>query len=393
MKKQNMICVAMTTWEGDYVKAVVKMMTELSTYANVLYVNYQFTWKDLITALLGKSNAPVKKILGVTDRIDHYPQKGEVFVLHPPPTLPINWIKNRKVHAFMNRINARIIGRSVRRAMKKLNMTSDIMINAFNPVLGVPLMDYVKASKTYYYCYDEISQSTWCKEHGPQYEKIFAEKVDAVFTTSTQLTEKLNERNSQVEWIPNGVDFNLFNQAFLHRKMAKVDNRICLIGSLDFRVDYDLLEFISSALPDVQFDLVGRVLEKDAANRLGEKINVHIHGAKSSEELLPYLSYASVGIIPFVKNEFTKNIYPLKINEYLAAGLPVVTTDFANLDDFKGIISYSTGHQEFLMAIKKYLSAPSEKEAAVRNEIARGNSWEKRAESLWNYHLQMALVS
>jgi hypothetical protein len=49
-----------------------------------------------------------------------------------------------------------------------------------------------------------------------------------------------------------------------------------------------------------------------------------------------------VGIIPFVKNGFTKNIYPMKINQYLAYGMPVVTTDFADLSDFGDLIYYST---------------------------------------------------
>jgi len=66
---------------------------------------------------------------------------------------------------------------------------------------------------------------------------------------------------------------------------------------------------------------------------------VVFYGPKKVQDLPAYLKTFSLGIIPFIKNQFTKGIYPLKINEYLAAGIPVVSTNFGYLEDFETIIN------------------------------------------------------
>jgi glycosyltransferase involved in cell wall biosynthesis len=86
------------------------------------------------------------------------------------------------------------------------------------------------------------------------------------------------------------------------------------------------------------------------------------------------------GIIPFVRNEHTYTIYPLKINEYLAAGLPVVSTEFSMLNDFEGIISLANTPETFLEALQRALAEIDGPSAADRVATARNNSWTRRAE-------------
>jgi glycosyltransferase involved in cell wall biosynthesis len=85
-----------------------------------------------------------------------------------------------------------------------------------------------------------------------------------------------------------------------------------------------------------------------------------------------------VGLIPFVKNEFTKTIYPLKINEYLAAGKPVISTDFADLEDFKGMVKVCTSHKDFIEGIAKEIRYNNRLKISKRIAFARQNSWETR---------------
>jgi 3-deoxy-D-arabino-heptulosonate 7-phosphate (DAHP) synthase len=104
--------------------------------------------------------------------------------------------------------------------------------------------------------------------------------------------------------------------------MVKVhaNKKIGYIGSLDFRVDYDLLETLIQKRSEYEFMFIGRVMDQRNCERLSAYSNVQFLGSKQPEELPVLLSQIDVAIIPFVKNEFTRNIYPLKINEYLAAG-------------------------------------------------------------------------
>lgn len=390
MRNMNVICVAMTTWEGDYMKAVVQLMTALGQQTKVLFVDYQFTWKDVLMGWVGRSKLPVARMLGWEPRLREITEgESTVHVLTPMPILPINWIKNHWLHRIFNELNAEIIAYSIKKARKQLGMVNAEMINAYNPVIGLPLQKKVGVEATYYYCYDEISQSEWCKTHGPRFEEEFAEKVDGVVVSSEPLMEKFKGANKNVQWIPNGVDFPLFHQAF--SPQGNVDQpRVCYIGSLDFRVDFDMLQSAITSLPAVQFDLVGRVIETQKVRELQAFPNVHVHGPQSGADLPAFLQQATVGIIPFVKNEFTRNIYPLKINEYLAAGLPVVMTDFAQLSGFDGLAEVVNGEAAFEGALAKALTENDSALRFERAERAHDNSWEKRAHTLFQLLSQPA---
>lgn len=91
-----------------------------------------------------------------------------------------------------------------------------------------------------------------------------------------------------------------------------------------------------------------------------------------------------MGIIPFAKNEFNKGVYPLKVNEYLAAGLPVVTTDFGYLQDFEDVIRIADSTEKFKTFTQEELSTDSAEKKLHRLNFARQNSWEQRAEEISN---------
>lgn len=90
-----------------------------------------------------------------------------------------------------------------------------------------------------------------------------------------------------------------------------------------------------------------------------------------------------VGLIPFVKNEFTKGVYPLKINEYLAAGMAVVMTDFVDLQDFNESCRIPNDPEEFTLAVGQYIHEDSFEQKLNRASIAAQNSWEYRTEAIY----------
>jgi glycosyltransferase involved in cell wall biosynthesis len=107
-------------------------------------------------------------------------------------------------------------------------------------------------------------------------------------------------------------------------------------------------------------------------------INVCLAGAFPATDLQGWVQQMDVCLIPFVKNKFTAGIYPLKINEYLAAGKPVVSTRFAPLQEFEEIV-FLTEAAQFGDAIQQALDNGEKTEYQV---FARKNDWMARAEQL-----------
>lgn len=221
-------------------------------------------------------------------------------------------------------------------------------------------------------------------------EAAFAPQADAVIATSEPLQTSKRRYNDQCFLVKNGVNVALFQQALGQRSQYQIKDKpqvVGYLGTVDDRLDYELLEFCIQKAPNLQFYFVGRVTYPSGKARLSAYDNVHFLGAKSPEQLPKQVAQFDVGIIPFVRNGFTENIYPLKINEYLAAGLPVVTTNFGQLADFQEVITIASQSQDFLQALlleTHYPECDDEKQANIQKRVAfaQANSWESRAEEL-----------
>ncbi|MFY0598782.1 MAG: glycosyltransferase [Cyclobacteriaceae bacterium] len=382
-RKKSIVCLSMTTWEGDYMKTIVHMMSQLAKDYKVLFVDYPFTYKDLAFSAFGKSTAPAGRMLGLKPRLRKLSVQGSVVNhLTLPPVLPTNWIGNFEMYRMVMASQSSIIAKSINNVLKELEMHNPIIINAFNPLIGVGLKGKLNEIANIYYCYDEIRAAQWCGKHGGKMEDILIDQSDAVVTTSTQLQATKSQLNSHTHLIKNGVDFSLFNQAYNTSRLTKVIKVVGYLGSIDFRLDYDLLTRIIASFPDYEFHFVGRISNEVGRSRLEKFDNVKFVGALQPNEIPGALSKFDIGLIPFVENEFTRNVYPLKINEYLAAGIPVVTTAFADLSDFSEMTTIVDKDDCFENAIRSELENDSVKKMAKRAEMASTNDWSKRAEQM-----------
>ncbi len=386
IKNQNIVCIAFPSWEGNYMKSTVELMSVLARENNILYVDYEHTFKDILMHMLGRHRIPVKRILGWENRLRTLElNPGKVHILTPPPILPINWISHENLYRTLLNSNAERVKRAIQLAMAQLGLHNAIVINAFNPFFGLPLLGKLEETLNIYYCYDEITGADWCKVHGGPVEKAFMQEVDAIITSSRGLYERKKAYNPHTYFIKNGVNFDLFHQAFALRNEGaepKQAPTIGFMGSIDHRVDFELLAYCIQNLPHVRFQFVGRCNHTEGKKQLEKFANVQFLGPKPPNELPYCLKNFHVGIIPFVKNDFTANIYPLKVNEYLASGIPVVSTDFADMQDFERVISIQSDQEGFLEALKKSLEPQTQGITNKRIGIARKNSWENRAEQL-----------
>ena len=391
----SIICVGQTTWEGDFQKAVVQLMCELSVRHRVLYVNYQHTAKDLVMGALGRQkDVPVSMMLGLTDALASKPGKdgSEVYVWQPPVMLPINFL-SATAHDRLLAVNAGRLVRGLRRVMQQLVFKRPLIINGMHPVLGMAMLGKLNEAGTIYYCFDEITISPWMREHGSRYEPGYMRRVDAVITTSDALREAKAAVQPNTFCVKNGVDFPLFSQTRpLAIQHPPTRPTIGYLGTADDRVDVDIVEYCVRTMPDVTFQFIGEIKEPTITQRLGTYPNVVFTPPQQPALLPPLLARLSATMIPFVCNAHTRTIYPLKINEYLAGGLPVVSTPFSNLSDFEGVVPIAATSAAFAAALRAALTDNAPDRVQARIDMARANSWAHRAEEFEAVFTHLSLV-
>ncbi len=372
------------TWEGDYMKTIVQIMSLLGRNNRVLYVDYPFTYKDVLYGILGKNNSPWRRVVGQEPRLRQIAtdEGSKVHVLTLPPVLPTNWLSSLALYKKIMQKQSHKVRGAIQEAAETLGMQNPVVINAFNPFFGLPLAGKLNERVLLYYCYDEIKAAEWCSKHGGAIESEFLQKIDGVITTSQALFLEKRKSGAEAFLVKNGVNYTLFNKGFTKINPAADNNKIGYLGSVDDRLDTNLLIALADKLPHLTIEVVGRIVAKEVANKLAEMPNIKLVGSSPPASLPKFLATWSVGLIPFVRNEFTKNIYPLKINEYLAAGLPVVMTPFAQLEEFNSVVRIEGVVNDFVQAVVEEIANDSNDKRLARAKFARQNSWENRVNQL-----------
>jgi glycosyltransferase involved in cell wall biosynthesis len=205
-------------------------------------------------------------------------------------------------------------------------------------------VDLVSFEISCYHIDDEYSFST-LESPIEEAEKQLLSRVSQVFVHSPGLMEKKGKFNPCTEMIPNGVDFSTYARCWDEPSdLAAVPKpRIGYTGYLKKHLDWPLLQSLSERHPEWSFVLVGPVSPHaevgEAVEALRRRPNVYFLGAKAARDLPSYTQHFDVCTMPYLANDYTKYIYPLKLHEYLASGRPTVATRIRSLEDFSQVIS------------------------------------------------------
>ena len=217
-------------------------------------------------------------------------------------------------------------------------------------------------------------------------ERDLIRRAQIVFTSAEQLSAERRALNPNTHFIRHGVDVAHFSRALDPATPVPDDIRILprpvigFFGLLADWVDLDVVRALALARPGWSFSLVGKV-DTDLGS-LGALPNVHLLGQKPYGSLPGYCRGFDVGIIPFRVNALTVRANPLKLREYLAAGLPVVSTPLPEVARYDGLVGLADGVDGFLAAIEAALGERSEAMARRRVEAMRGESWAARVEEI-----------
>jgi glycosyltransferase involved in cell wall biosynthesis len=224
-------------------------------------------------------------------------------------------------------------------------------------------------------------------------ENALINRANVVFTVSAKLQNRIVKANPQTYLVPNGVEVDYFETALTYQKSPDDelykfrDKKIVgYVGQIAKWVDVGLIYDCSMKLHDYIFVIVGPCDGVDLT-RIKTLPNVYFTGAKPYSKLIGYIAYFDAGIIPFIVDTMNESTNPIKLFEYLGAGLPVISTPLVEVKKYEqiGVVATATGVGEFCDAIVDAIGRKTDIAAQnKRLEIARGNSWRSRATAIMN---------
>jgi glycosyltransferase involved in cell wall biosynthesis len=376
LEGRDIVCVGFADWDTELWTNQHHLMSRLARENRVLFVESlglrrpQLAGRDLarVWRRLRRGLAPPRATHGL-------------HVLSPL-VLPLH--RSRLARA----LNARLLPALVRRAARRLGLQRPILWS-YVPQAEV-LIGALEPSLVVYHCVDDIAaQERIDTASFHAAEARFAARADLVLASAPALARRLSAYSQNVLDAPNVADVELFARALEPSPPAPLDAavaalpapRIVFTGAIvSIKLDIGLLVDLARIRPTWSFVLVGPVGPGDPrtdVSALRAEPNVHLLGPRAYEQLPDVLRVAHAGLIPYARNELTDSIFPMKVYEYLAAGLPVVATPLPALAGVAGVLTAADA-QGIAQLLDRALAEDTPERRAERSRGAAAHSWERR---------------
>ena len=244
------------------------------------------------------------------------------------------------------------------------------IVNEYNPSLVI---------------FDSIDEPSEEFSSWHTYYHTALKRADIVLATSEKLYRTALTFNSETHLVPNGCDFHFFNQASKKNLRIPEDIRsikkpiIGFIGAVATWVDFGLIDRLARTFPNCSIVMIGPYL---GTKKLPAHPNLHWLGGKPYQQLIAYAQLFDVGIIPFRTSSMTEAVNPIKMWEYMATGMPVVTTAIPEARKYSHLLLYSENEEQFMENIKNALYNDTVQKREQRMALAMQNSWTRRAEQI-----------
>jgi uncharacterized SAM-binding protein YcdF (DUF218 family)/glycosyltransferase involved in cell wall biosynthesis len=282
-------------------------------------------------------------------------------------------------------VNRFLLARALGRWMRATGFYRPIVWTFLPTPIALDLIADLDPALTIYYCIDDLAASSPAAKRIVSSEQRLFRDADLVFVTSEKLRQRAARYSAHVHLFPFGVNFERFDRVRHHGEpppdLTALERPVVgYVGGLHQWMDQELIVAVASRMPDVTFALVGpaqtdvSVLERCA--------NVRLFGQQPHDMVPAYVKGFDVGIVPYRVADYTLNVYPTKLNEYLVMGIPVVATDLPEIRRFNAhhgpLVEVASDADAFASAVRRALNDSSPPEVERRVAAAHQNSWQNR---------------
>lgn len=214
----------------------------------------------------------------------------------------------------------------------------------------------------------------------PYYHRAVS-SADLVLAASDKLYTRAQAINPHTGLLPNGCDYDYFNRARSNRfappDLPQLGRAVIgYMGAVASWCDLELLDKLAQVFSDCSLLIIGPLYN---VRNIPLHPNIHWLGYKAYEDLIYYASYFDVGIIPFKQSDMTAAVNPIKMWEYMAMGIPVVTTALPETQKYSEELYYSPERQDFINNVWRALKQENWEKCERRMSLAQENSWMARA--------------
>ncbi|GAA3633422.1 hypothetical protein GCM10022200_15670 [Microbacterium awajiense] len=270
--------------------------------------------------------------------------------------------------------------RWLRESASELGLVSPAVVTA-NPLVAA-YCPFAWASAVTYFARDDWLSYAGRREYWPAYAAAYDQISEAeigVAAVSAQIIERIRPRGPHVV-VPNAIDPAEWAgptppaPTWLERIPQP---RAIYVGTIDDRVDVEGLAVLASARPDLHIVLLGPAPEIGYVAALGAHPNVHVHPGVGRAEVVAALRNCQLSLLAHRRTDLTEAMSPLKVYEYLAAGLPVVSVDLPPVHGISERVLFVESTADTARRVDEALALGSASESE-RTAFLAENSWEAR---------------
>ena len=258
-----------------------------------------------------------------------------------------------------------------------------------------PYVEHLEPCDVVFHAYDSYAGQAGWDDGKALFQAALVTHANLITASSEAIARYLGDPRVRV--LPNGADVDAFtdagNLAEPPDLKALPRPRLGYVGAINRKVDLKLIADVASDRPEWQWVLVGRMERAELVSdpNLTEHFarcevlpNVHFVGQKNRLEVPAYVGHMDINTMCYRVdgNGWWKAIYPLKLHEYLAVGLPVISTPVESVLPFKDVVKIAKNANEWIEGVSCYLASENAQQRQMQIATARANSWDSRVSQL-----------